>query len=72
MSKSKTRIYAVEPVDASSQVSPRLIEAPSPGQAVKHAAKDVFTVKVANGKQVADGIKAGIEVETVGEAADHE
>lgn len=62
---SKTRVYAVDPVDANSQLAPRLIEANSPGQAVKHAAKDVFKVKVASGKEVADGVRAGLEVEVV-------
>lgn len=67
---SKTRIYAVTPSDVNSQVAPRLIEAPSPGQAIKHAARDVFTVKVASGKEVAAGMKAGIEVEVVGETVE--
>ena len=64
---SNTRIYSVTPKDANATPEPRLIEASSKGQALGHATKGMFDVAVASGKDVAVGIKAGIEVEKAGE-----
>lgn len=64
---SKTRIYAITPTDATATPEPHLVEANSPGQALKHVTRSMFKVAVASGKNVADAYKAGLEVEIAGE-----
>ena len=56
-----TRIYRVRDMDAEGEDS-RLIEATSPSQAVRHAAKR-FNVAVASAKEVASLMARGLKVE---------
>jgi hypothetical protein len=63
---SDTRIYTVTPTDAGATPEPRLIEASSKGQALRHATAGMFEVRPASGKEVAAGMKAGIQVEIAG------
>lgn len=67
-----TRIYSITPTDANATPEPRLIEASSKGQALRHATASMFAVKVASGKDVATGTKAGIEVEVAGSEPESE
>lgn len=58
-----TRTYLVKPQDG----QPRLVEATNPAQALRHVAKDAFTVKVAGGLDVAKAMEAGAKLEQAGE-----
>lgn len=68
------RIYAVTPKTAAEPATTepnerkpatRLIDAPNPAQALKHVASD-FTVEIASSRQVAELVRAGVEVEVAG------
>lgn len=63
---SDTRIYSITPTDATATPEPRLIEAGSRAQALRHATEGMFKVEVASGKEVAAGMRAGIQVEIAG------
>lgn len=56
-----TRTYIVTPVDPS--MEPRLVEATSQAQALRHVALDTLGVKVAGGMEVARLMSAGAKLE---------
>lgn len=55
-----TRIYAVQGPDAF-----RLIEASSKHAALRHVARDILTVEVANQKTLVGAMQDGVKVERV-------
>ena len=60
-----TRIYAVQACDTF-----RLIEANTKAAALRHVAKDLISVEVANQKTLVAAMTDGIRVERVTESAD--
>lgn len=56
-----TRIYAVQGPDAF-----RLVEAGSKQAAIRHVAKDILTVEVANQKTLVAAMRDGVDVEVAG------
>lgn len=56
-----TRIYAVQAGDIF-----RLVEANTKNAALRHVAKDLITVEVANQKTLVAAMKDGVQVETAG------
>lgn len=56
-----TRTYVVTPVDSS--IEPRLVEATSQAQALRHVALDTLGVKVAGGIEVARLMESGVQLE---------
>jgi hypothetical protein len=56
-----TRIYAVQGPDAF-----RLVEANTKQAALRHVAKDILTVEVANQKTLVAAMRDGIDVEVAG------
>lgn len=63
---SDTRIYAVTPKDATATPEPRLIEASSRSQALRHATVGMFDVRPASAKETVAAMSAGIQVEIAG------
>lgn len=61
-----TRPYLIRRRDGG---TPRLIDAANPAAALRHVAQDTFTCKAATGAEVADAVRQGIILETVGEVA---
>jgi hypothetical protein len=57
----ETRIYEANQEGK----NPRLVDASSPSQALRHVAKAVIEITIPNTKRVAELLKAGVEVETV-------
>ena len=57
-----TRIYAVQGPDTF-----RLVEAGSKQAALRHVAKDLFNVEVANQKTLVGAMTDGVKVEVAGE-----
>ena len=55
-----TRIYAVQGPDAF-----RLVEASSKNAAMRHVAKDILTVEVANQRTLVAAMQDGVRIETV-------
>ena len=55
-----TRLYVIT---GPGTPSPRLIEASTPAQALRHVARDVFTVAVAGSLEVAQLMRSGVSVE---------
>lgn len=56
-----TRIYAVQAGDIF-----KLVEASTKNAALRHVAKDLITVEVANQKTLVAAMKDGVQVETAG------
>ncbi len=58
-----TRTYLVKPAEGKA----RLVEATNQAQALRHVAKDTFTVTVASGLETAKAMEAGAKLEQAGE-----
>jgi hypothetical protein len=58
-----SRIYIVNEQKPSGDVKQRLVEANTPAQARNHVAKQILTVKVADGKEIAKLMGAGTKCE---------
>jgi len=58
-----TRLYIVT---GSGAPAPRLVEATSPAQALRHVARDVFRVAIAGSLDVARLMREGVDVEQAG------
>lgn len=58
-----TRTYSVTPTEGPS----RLVEATNQAQALRHVAKDTFTVKIAGGMEVARLMSSGVKLEQAAE-----
>lgn len=58
-----TRIYVVEMKGA----KPKLIDATTAAQAIRHVAKGIISAKVATAKQTAELMKAGASLESAGD-----
>jgi hypothetical protein len=63
---SESRIYAVTPIDAMATPEPRLVEAISQGQALRHVTRGMFKVEAVSAKAAVDAMRSGIEVEQAG------
>lgn len=63
-----TRIYLVTSTDGAA----RLVKATVASQAITHAAKQSFTVRVASQDDLVNALSSGVRVETYGEAAQGE
>lgn len=63
---SNTRIYITQLKGS----KPRLIDAGTGAQAIRHVAKGLITAKVASAKETAELMKAGTQLEVAGEADD--
>jgi hypothetical protein len=64
---SDTRIYTVTPKDATATPEPRLIEASSRSQALRHATEGMFEVRPASAKETVAAMSSGIQVEIAGD-----
>lgn len=58
-----TRIYIVNMKGA----KPKLVDASTAAQAVRHVAKGLITTKVASAKETAELMKQGVELEVAGQ-----
>lgn len=63
-----TRIYLVTSNDGAA----RLVKATVASQAITHAAKQSFTVRVASQDDLVNALSSGVRVETYGETAQGE
>lgn len=60
-----TRPYLIRRIGEAGK--PRLVDAPNPSTALRHVAQATFTVKAATGAEVAEAIRAGVQLEVAGE-----
>lgn len=63
----QTRIYIVRPTKADGQ--PRMVEAASQSQAIRHVVSGEYEAAVANTKQLASLMASGVKVESANPAA---
>ena len=63
-----TRIYSITPTAAAAKPEPRLVEASSQGQALRHVTGSMFKVETVSAKEAVDAIKSGIQVEVANAA----
>lgn len=63
----KTRIYIVEKTNPALDERPALVRAVSPAAALRHAAQDTFSVRVAGQDDLVQALSQGVAVVDAGE-----